>query len=150
VNKVHFYQNLVEASIIEQRFIFLDPSGHLPAPKRISTAGANTAQAAVMTGAVVVLTALGALLGGGGAAPVPLFSRGSDDVSALAVELRKYKAIADLVGVMLRTGQITLRLGIDADSLSIDSIVDLFSAIHQHAIDHAGQRSVSGKRGDRR
>lgn len=132
VNKADFYQNLVEASTIEQRFIFLDRSGHLPAPKRISTASATTAQGALMIGAAAGLTVLGALLGSGSFARVPLFSRGSEDVRALAVELSKYRAIADVIGVMLRTGQFTLRLGIDPGHFSTDDIIGLFSIIHQH------------------
>jgi hypothetical protein len=133
MDKVDFYKNLVEASAIEQRFIFLDDTGHLPAPKRLSAGGATAAQAAMMTGAAAALVAVGALLGGGGAARVPLFSRGSDDVSALAVELSTYRAIAHVIGVTLRTGQITLRLAIDADHLSVDHIIRLFSYIYQHS-----------------
>jgi hypothetical protein len=53
VDKVDFYKNLIDASSIEQRFIFLDDEGYLPAPKRLSTAGAGAAQAAIYAGAAV-------------------------------------------------------------------------------------------------
>jgi hypothetical protein len=134
MNKVDFLQNLVEASTIEQGFIFIDDAGHLPAPKRISSTGAASAQAAIAAGTVVGMVALGALLGGGGVALVPLFSRGKKDHSKLAVDLYKYKSIAREVGVSLGTGKITLRLGIDADELSNDYITNLFLRIHQHSI----------------
>jgi hypothetical protein len=123
MDKVDFYKNLVDASSIEQRFIFLDDAGYLPAPKRLSPAQAFG-----------TLFAVGALLGAGGVARVPQVARGNDDVSALAAELRKYKPVADVVGVSLRTGRITLRLGIDANDLPLDYIIRLFSAIHQHSI----------------
>jgi hypothetical protein len=114
--------------------LFLDDDGQLAAPKRISESGAAAAQGAMMTGAAVGLAALGALLGGGGIARVPLFSRGRQDIDAIAAELRKYKAIADVVGIMLRTGQIVLRLGIDADNSAGESLTGLFPIIHQRAL----------------
>jgi hypothetical protein len=134
VDKITFLQNLVEASMIEQRFLFLDDDGRLAAPKRISEAGAAAAQGAMMTGAAVGLAAFGAFLGGGGIARVPLLSRGRQDIDAIAAELRKYRAIAEIVGIMLRTGQIVLQLGVDADNLDGGSLANLFPIIHQRAL----------------
>jgi hypothetical protein len=39
-----------------------------------------------------------------------------------------------VVGVSLRTGSITLRLGIDANDMPVDYIIRLFSWIHQHSM----------------
>jgi hypothetical protein len=77
-------------------------------------------------GAAVGLIALGAFFGGPGFARIPLFSRGNNDVDGLTVELRKYRPVADVVGVVVRTGEIVLRLGIDANELPSDDLIRLF------------------------
>lgn len=137
MEKSTFLQNVLEASVIEQAFVFLDDNGNLASPKRISSAGATIGEGALMAGAAAVAVGLAALFGGSGHvlayARAP-FGRGNGDAPALAAILQKYGKIADLVGVRIKTGQIVFRLAVDGDTIGFSTLIDLCAVIHRESV----------------
>ena len=128
-----FCRNLVEASMVEQGFVFLDEEGHLPTPKRLSEAKAVAGQSGIGAGAMIALVSLSLLTGAGGMARVPLFGRGNQDIDAIARDLGQYRTVSNSIGIQLKTGSVILRLVIDSDDLSMASIVDQLALIHNQS-----------------
>lgn len=129
-----FCRNLIEASMVEQGFLFLDEEGHLPSPKRLSDMKAAGVQAGITAGAMIALVSLSLLTGAGGIAKIPLFGRGTKNIDAIARELAKYKSVSEFIGIKLKTGSIVLRLVINADDLSMQAIIHRLALIHKHSV----------------
>jgi TPR repeat protein len=129
-----FCRNLIEASMVEQGFLFLDEEGHLPSPKRLSDMKAAGVQAGITAGVMIALVSLSVLTGAGGIAKLPLFGRGDQNIDAIAHELAKYKSVSDFVGIRLKTGSVVLRLVINADDLSTQTIIHRLALIHNQSV----------------
>jgi hypothetical protein len=130
VDKGHFLENLVEASVIEDGFVFLNDNGELPPPKKTSTA----AQVGIAAGIVAATVAANVLVGGNVRVftPRPLIP-GSQDHNALVGDLSWLKTVSQIVGVRICHGAVVLRLSIDADILPIETIIGRFAVIHEYA-----------------
>jgi len=129
-----FCRNLIEASMVEQGFLFLDEEGHLPSPKRLSDMKAAGVQAGITAGAMIALVSLSVLTGAGGIAKLPLFGRGNQNIDAIAHELAKYKSVSDFIGIQLKTGSVVLRLVLNADDLSTQTIIHRLALIHNQSV----------------
>ena len=100
MDKGHFLENLVEASVIEDGFVFLNDNGELPPPKKTSTA----AQVGIAAGIVAATVAANVLVGGNVRVftPRPLIP-GSQDHNALVGDLSWLKTVSQIVGEGLCT-----------------------------------------------
>lgn len=129
MDKASFFENLIDYSITESNFLFLDDRGRLSSPKRLSAAKSAAGQAALIGGAMAGLALLG-----GGTTLIPLWKSGQRNHDLLVTDLHKLaENITGLIGMRLSSGVMTLRLGIDADCLPADSLVRLFGVIQQRS-----------------
>lgn len=133
MNKSDFVANFVDASMIEDGFVFLDDSGHLPIPRKPSTA----AQVGTTAGVVAATFAVNILAGAAGSNvavfPRRLFTPGSDDHNALVSDLNNLKKLAHIIGICIGYGSVLLRIIIDGDVIPVDEITKYFSIIHEYA-----------------
>jgi hypothetical protein len=141
-----FCNNLVEASMVEQGFVFLDQDGHLPKPKRLSETKAAAQQLGITAGAMIALVSLSLLTGAGGMARVPLFGRGNQNIDAIAQELAQYRTVSNFIGIQLKTGSVVLRLVVDGDGLAMPSIIDRLALIHNQSVALRSYTDTFGRR----
>lgn len=133
MDKSAFFANFVDAAMVEDDFVFLDDSGHLPIPKTPSTAAQVGTTAGIAAAAFAVNVLAGAAGSNVAVFPRRLFTPGSDDHNALIFDLNKLKQLTHTVGIRIGYGSVLLRLIIDAEVVSADEITKYFSIIHEYA-----------------
>jgi hypothetical protein len=133
VDKATFYANFVEASTIEDGFVFLDDAGNLCIPKTPST----TTQVGITAGIMAATIAVNVLAGAAGSNvavfPRHLFAPGNADHNALVSDLKQFQTLSHIVGFRIGYGAVLLRIIIDADVATVDDIIRYFAIIHEDA-----------------
>lgn len=124
-----FAENFIEASMIEDGFVFLDHSGRLPVPKKTS----STSKVGITAGLVALTVAANVLVGGNVRVFTPRpFVPGSHDHDALVRDLMPLKQISRAVGIRIRYGCVVVRLIVDADASPTEDIVSFFGSLYEY------------------
>jgi len=121
MNQADFLDNLLDYSKGEG-FSFLQGDERFEDPKRLS--GGKQALVAAAAGALFGL--VGSLSSG---------YMTETDRAGLIADLKKMNDLCDRVGIKLSDGSVLIRLAINADSLSDESLVGRFALIHERAYD---------------
>jgi hypothetical protein len=116
MQKIDFLKNLVDFSKTEN-FSFLSPDLHIEDPKRMS--GSKQSLVAAMVGFCG-----GALLASG----VGYSTQKKEDLTR---DLRQMSGYCDLIGIKLDTGPAIVRMVIDGDDMSGETLVGRFAMIHE-------------------
>ena len=125
----------------ERGFSFLTSNSEFNTPEKQSGSSQIKQQVVLVATAAIVGAVFGmrtkVFLGDINSSELSLAER-----NALVASLEKLRSKCDLVGIKLDDGIVNLRLAIDADKISNESIVELFAVIHQQAHDFKKFASV--------
>ena len=121
MNKSEFFLNLLDYSKDEGFSLFVPREG-FDEPKRLS--GGKQTMIAVAAGAAFGL--IGTLSSG---------YLDKTDKPLLVADLQRMQNYSTVIGIKLRDGPVFLRLGIDADEISGETLVGRFAMIHERAYD---------------
>jgi hypothetical protein len=129
MNKSDFFENCIDY-FKREGFAFYVPNESFADPEEISLKRQIGFKLAIGVGmALAGYPELGFLMG----TNAGLVS--DKDKDSLVADLQKIKNYCDFVGIKLSNGPVVLRLGIDGDDISEESMIGRFAIIHERAHD---------------